>query len=168
MQDQIIQVRQTISKGSARFFDQYRLFIRQRGLAFETEKTYCMWARRFIRHSGYASPAQFNVAEIEAFLTHLGNDRYCAPATQKTALNALVFLFREFLKKNTDALNFIYAKEKRKVPVVLSREVAAAILTLLSGIRKLGVQLMYGCGLRVNEITRLRVKDIDLDNDGIY
>jgi integron integrase len=168
MQDQSIQVRQTISKGSARFFDQYRLFIRQRGLAFETEKTYCMWARRFIRYAGYESHAQFNVADIEAFLTHLGNDRHCAPATQKIALNALVFLFREFLKKNTDALDFTYAKAKRKIPVVLSREEAAIILSQLSGIRKLGIQLMYGCGLRVNEVTRLRVKDIDLDNEGIY
>lgn len=163
-----IQVRQTIAVKSSRFFDQYRLFIRSRGLAYETEKTYCMWARRFIKYSGYSAPSQFKTTDVEAFLTHLGNERRCAPATQKTALNALVFLFREFLKQNTESMDFVYARQTRKVPTVLSHAEASKIIESLTGIHKLGVQLMYGCGQRVNEVTRLRVKDIDLDNNGLY
>jgi hypothetical protein len=42
-----------ISILSPRFMDRFRIFIRSRHLAYRTEKTYCHWATRFLRHCGY-------------------------------------------------------------------------------------------------------------------
>jgi integron integrase len=163
-----IDVRGAIPKNSKRFIDKLRLFIRSRGLAYATEKTYVEWVRRFIRFKNYKTPSDMVVSDVEVFLTHLSNDKFCSPNTQATALNALVFLFREFLGISTDSLNFVSARRKPKVPVVLSRNEALDIISQLSGIKLTCVLLMYGCGLRVSEVIRLRVKDIDFDNRAIY
>ena len=38
----------------------------------------------------------------------------------------------------------------------------------LSGIYNLVVSLMYGCGLRMNEVLNLRIQDIDMGFDKVY
>jgi integron integrase len=161
-------IRSTIDPTSKRFFDQYRLYIRQQGLAFATEKTYCSWARRFIRFSKYESMSELKLSDVNAFLNDLANSRFCSPNTQRTALNSLVFLFRNFLGQQTEGLDFNYAKRKKKVPVVLAHSEVVRVLLELKGMPLLAAKLMYGCGLRVSEVIRLRVKDIDFANEGLY
>ena len=80
-----------------RFIDQLRFFIRKRGLAYKTEQTYVRWVLQYIRFHGKKHPKDLNEAHIEAFLDHLGIHMNAAKNTQRTALNALVFLYREFL-----------------------------------------------------------------------
>lgn len=163
-----IDVRSQIDPNSNRFFDRFRLFIRAKNLAYTTEKTYCLWVRRFIKEMKYKDNAQLSVADVPIFLTRLANEQFCSVNTQRTALNALVFLFREFLQQTTEGLEFDFARKQRRVPVVLSKNEAKAIIDELSGKRRLMVQLMYGCGLRINEVVRLRIKDIDFENNGLY
>ncbi|TVP54290.1 MAG: integron integrase [Halomonadaceae bacterium] len=157
-----------ISSSSNRFFDRFRSYIRTRGLAYRTEKTYCLWVRRFILFNQYQSPTQLHSGDIAPFLTYLATDRQCAVNTQKTALNALVFLFREFLRQEIPDLNFHRASKTRKLPTVLSVEEVSLILAQLNGHYRLLVQLMYGSGLRVMEAARLRVKDVDLANQALW
>ena len=164
----VMDVRAPIARNSNKFIDQFRYFIRSKGLAFTTEKTYVLWVRRFINFCKYSGPQDFLVTDIERFLNFLAQERCCSPNTQAIALNALVFLFREFLGLNTENLSFDHAKRKPKVPVVLSNNEAKLILSQLSGIHKLAAQIMYGSGLRVSEVIRLRIKDIDFDNAGLY
>lgn len=153
-----------VSSRSTRFLDQFRCFIRTRGLAYRTEITYCTWVRRFIRFNQYQSPRQLSVHDIQGFLSELAVDRHCSVNTQKTALNALVFLFREFLGQEIPDLHFNKAAVRRKLPTVLSKSEVARVFIHLEGTHHLMAQLMYGCGLRVMEVVRLRVKDIDFDN----
>jgi len=162
-----IEVRRFIEPNSPRFSDQYRLFIRARGLAYTTEKAYMHWASRFVRFMNYQSQKDFSVDDINLFLSNLGNSRNCSINTQKIALNALVFLFREYLKQEVGDLAFQYATKPRKIPIVLSAREATAIINCLTGRKQLIVKLLYGSGLRISEALNLRVKDIDFDNGGI-
>ncbi|MFL1484027.1 integron integrase [Marinobacter sp. LN3S78] len=157
-----------VSSQSPRFLDRLRTFIRARGLAYRTEKTYCAWVRRFIRFNQYQSHDQIDAQHIQAFLSNLAVDQHCSINTQKTALNALVFLFREFLEQEIPDLNFRKAAVRRKLPTVLSSSEVARVLVHLYGSHRLMVQMMYGCGLRVMEVVRLRVKDIDIENQALW
>ncbi len=163
-----IDTRKFISPSSTRFSDLYRLFIRSKGLAYSTEKTYMQWAARFSRFMNYQSAHDFNVLDINLFLTHLGNQRFCSINTQKTALNALVFLFREYLKKDVGTLDFQQASKPRKIPIVLSANEANSIIDQIDGRKQLIVKILYGSGLRISEVVNLRVKDIDFANNGLY
>jgi len=83
-------------------------------------------------------------------------------STQNQAFNALLFLFRNILHKNlSDLSDTVRARQKRRLPVVLTREEVHCLLSLLEGPYLLMAQLLYGSGLRLLECIRLRVKDID-------
>jgi len=77
-------------------------------------------------------------------------------------MNALVFLYKQVLKKQLDEeINAVRATKKVNVPVVMTREETAKVITMMEGTTQLAVKLMYGSGLRMSATIRLRIQDID-------
>jgi len=151
-----------VSPASGRFLDHIRLFMRSRHMAWATEKTYVSWILRYIHSHGKRHPKDMGAAEIESYLAHLANQRGVSPGTQAVALNALVFLYKQFLQREVGQLQYPPARGKRRVPVVFSHSEAMAVIEQLNGVYWLMSTLMYGAGLRVMECCRLRVKDVDV------
>jgi len=60
------------------------------------------------------------------------------------------------------------AQERKHISIVLTHEEVRKVFSNLNGIYQLIVTLMYGCGLRMNEVLNLRIKDIDFSFDKIY
>jgi len=147
-----------------RFMDQFRAFIRSKHMSYRTEKTYCQWVVEFIRFHGRRHPKELKPIDIDNFLSYLAVKRNVAVNTQKTALNALVFLYQKFLVIEVGELAFKPSSRERRLPTVFSHREAIAVIDQLSGVYKILVSLMYGSGLRVMEAVRLRVQDIDLEN----
>lgn len=154
---------QPLSAINSNFITELTTFIRMRGLSYSTEKTYVHWIKRYINFCGYQSRHDISSADINRFLEHLVIKKNVSPNTQKTALNAIVFLCREHLKQNTESLKYKRAKKGPKIPEVFTHREAIAVINELSEPAKLVTQLMYGSGLRINEALRLRAADIDLD-----
>jgi len=156
-----------LPQNPTKLIDQLRTLIRKQNKAWATEKTYVLWVKRFIRFHKYKHPDTMGEIEIEQFLTHLSIQRHCTPSTQATALNALIFLYKRFLKREVIDLNYTPAKRNRRVPVVFSSQEAKAVIDQLNGEKQLMAMLMYGAGLRVSECLRLRVKDVDFGRNEI-
>ncbi|WEM43783.1 phage integrase N-terminal SAM-like domain-containing protein [Photobacterium sp. DA100] len=154
---------QPLSSIKSPFLAEVTTFIRTRGLSYSTEKAYISWIKRFILFSRYRHRNQINARDIQLFLEHLVTTKNVSPNTQRTALNALVFLCREMLNQDTSLLNFKRSKRSTKLPEVFSHEEAMSIIRLLQYPCRLVAQLMYGSGLRVNEALRLRINDINFD-----
>jgi len=148
---------------ASQFIEEVRSDIRMRGYSMSTEKTYLIWIRRFIYFTGNEHPKTVALSQISAYLTYLAVERQVSVNTQKTALNALAFLFEKHLKRNMGELGFKLARKQRALPTVLTVEEVRVVLGQLEGRNKLILQLLYGSGLRVSECLRLRVQDIDLD-----
>ena len=87
--------------------------------------------------------------------------------TQKTALNALVFLYNKFLRIELGNLEFAPSKKPATIPTVFSHTEALLVIGKLEGVPRLAASLMYGSGLRVMESVRLRIQDIDFGNNCI-
>ena len=106
--------------------------------------------------------------EVERFLSHLATVGRVSASTQNQALSALLFLYREVVGRELGLMsNLVWAKRPVRLPLVLSREEVAAILSRLHGTPWLMVSLLYGAGLRLLECCRLRVKDVDLARNEI-
>ncbi len=117
-----------------------------------------------VRFHGMRSRENLFPAEpkIEAFLTDLAVHGNVATATQNQAMNALVFLDQRVLTHALPgSIKAVRADKKSYVPVVMTREEVAAVLSLLDGTAQVVAKLLYGSGLRIMEAVRLRVKDID-------
>jgi integron integrase len=142
--------------------------IRQRGLLWNTEQIYRSWLRRFAEQVGPATPDSVGREEVAAFLTDLAVRRQVAASTQRQALNALVFFFREVLQRDLGDLGeFQRARRGPKIPVVLSRGEVDRLLGQLDGTWRLMAELQYGSGLRITELVELRIQSLDLDRNRV-
>ena len=152
-----------------RLLDRVRESIRVRQYSMSTEKSYVAWIRRYILFHGKRHPSEMEKPEIKAFLTHLAVNRYVSPSTQNQALQALLFLYRIVLKTELPWLDDILrAKPKRRIPVVLSKDEALALLKNMPPAQYLPTSLMYGSGLRVSEFLRLRVGNLGFSRRTIH
>jgi len=156
------------AKVKSALLDQLRAQIRVRHYSIRTEHTYMDWAYRYILFHGKRHPAEMGAPEINAFLTHLAVEGDVAASTQNQALSALVFLYKRVLEVDVGDLGkVIRAKRPKKLPVVLSLDEAARLLAHLSGVHRIMGELMYATGMRIIELVRLRVKDIDFERHQI-
>jgi integron integrase len=140
--------------------------LRERHYEWRTEQAYRMWGRRFDGWLGVPGNGVMAAGESEMrdFLSELAVRQRVAVATQRQALNALVFLMREALGKPlADFSEFERARPGKRLPVVMSREECQRLLGVLEATPRLMAELMYGSGVRLLELLRLRVKDVDLE-----
>ncbi|HTJ79262.1 MAG TPA: integron integrase [Rariglobus sp.] len=86
-----------------------------------------------------------------------------SPATQKQALNALVFFMQEGLRRNVGEIDFKRAWPRKKIPTVLTKGECQKLFAGMPGTYRLMGELMYGAGLRLMELLRLRVHHLDLE-----
>jgi integron integrase len=151
-----------------KLLDQVRQAIRTRHYSYMTEKAYVHWIRRFILFHNKRHPAKMAEAEIGRFLSGLATNSHVAASTQNQALNAILFLYREILKKEIGYVNgIVRAKRPHRLPVVLTRQEVRSILGCLNGSDWIMSMFLYGAGLRLMECLRLRVKDIDFASNQI-
>ena len=151
-----------------RLLDQVRDAIRLKHYAYSTEKAYINWAKRFIFYHNKRHPKDMGEKEIGEFLTHLAVEENVAASTQNQALSALLFLYREVLRKDLDLpIELVWAKRPKHLPTVLTKQEARQVIAQLTGVHRLIAQLLYGGGLRLMECMRLRVKDLDFGHHQI-
>lgn len=151
-----------------RLLDLLRDQIRLKHYSIRTERVYCEWAKRFIRFHQYRHPAEMGAAEVEAFLSDLAVRRNVSASTQNQALAALLFLYKEVLKLDLPWLGeVVRAKKPVRLPVVLSPIEVQQVLAQLQGELWLMASLLYGSGMRLMEVVRLRVKDVDFSRSEI-
>ena len=151
-----------------KLLEQVRHAIRIRHYSPKTEESYVHWIKRFILFHNKRHPAEMGEKEIAQFLSSLASELHVSPSTQNQALNAILFLYREVLRKEIGYVDgVVRAKRPRRLPVVLTRQEVKSVLRGLDNFDWLVVMLLYGAGLRLMECLQLRVKDIDFTTNQI-
>ncbi len=141
--------------------------LKLRHYASKTQVTYVGWVERYFQYTRTQSIAWNSADSVRAYLSFLATQRNVASSTQNQAFNSLLFLFRETLKVDLPDINSVRAKRGPKLPVVLSVEETQCVLAHAAGTAGLMLRLTYGAGLRVSEVVRLRVQDLDFDHDTV-
>lgn len=150
---------------SIRIMDQVREVLRYHHYALRTEEAYVKWILAFIRFNGKRHPNTLGKQEIEAFLSDMATNKNYAASTQSLAFNSIVFLYKQVLDLPlADDLDPIRSKKPVRLPVVLSQGEVGKLLLAMNGVKSLMARIMYGGGLRVMEVLRLRIQDIDFGN----
>ena len=97
------------------------------------------------------------------FLIHLVEKEKVAFSTQKQALNALVFFFKDVCGFAEVDLHVKLRKTGKRAHVVLSKAELMGLIERLEEVYKTPALLQYGAGLRLTELVQLRIKDVDID-----
>lgn len=162
-------VRKKYRPQAEQLLDQVREVMRYHHYSFRTERTYIDWIVRFIKFNGTTHPRQMGRQEIERFLTHLACNKNVAGSTQNQAYNAILFLYRHVLDlpDRMDHVEAVRSRKPKRMPTVLTRDEVRALFAQLKGTPLLMARLMYGAGLRVSELVRLRVEALDFGHSGL-
>ncbi len=153
-----------------KLMDQVRETLRYFHYAYRTEQSYCQWIVRYIRYCGGTThPAKLGAANIERFLSSLVIEGKVSAATQKQALNALIFLYNKVLNIPVDdKIAPVRSKKGKRLPTVLTKEEATCLLRAMQGTHALMAKLLYGSGLRLMECVRLRIQNVDFGQNHLY
>ena len=140
----------------------------RRGLALNTRRRYAGCVARFGAWVGSARAA-LDLDRACGWLTHLVEVEGQSFSSQKSALNALVFFYRDVCGMEPDQIDLRVKlrKGQPRVPVVMSRKEVADVTGRMEGRAGVLARLQYGAGLRISELVSLRVKDIDWERDQV-
>lgn len=138
-----------------RFFEK----IKYLNYSSKTGDIYWSWIVKYVKYNNLQHPDKLT-DKINDFLLYLRIERNSAPKTIKQAGSALLFLYQKILNLKVPYIE-LPKSENRRLPTVFSEDEVLKIINHLSGIEKLAAQLMYASGLRIGEVVRLRIKDID-------
>lgn len=132
-----------------------------RGFAPKTCSAYLSWVRRLIQFCRVV-PDQLTTEHVRAFLLHLTQERKLAFSTFNQALNAARFFFLEVLKRPFVVEGLRYQKPPRRLPVVMNDEEVSRLLAAAVSLRDRALlETAYATGMRVSEVTRLLITDLD-------
>jgi integron integrase len=142
--------------------EQFKQWLVTRHFSPRTVERYVGWAIKLAAFTR-RNPAEISGEQVREFLTHLANRVHVTATTQKQALCALVRLAEFVGTELGDIGRFAPASKQSRLPEVMSVGEVFKVLAVLPLPYRLMAQLMYGCGLRLMECCRLRVKDVDFE-----
>ncbi len=153
-----------------KLMEQVREVLRYQHYAYRTEQTYCQWILRYIHYFGSKThPKLLGASDVERYLSYLATEGKVSASTQRQALNALVFLYREVLDQSLDGeIAPIRSRNQQRVPTVLTQAEVQRLFAVMTGKNLLMAKLLYGGGLRLLECIRLRVQDVDFGQGLIF
>ena len=114
-------------------------------------------------------PETFTEKHLAGFLDDLAVKKKVSASTQRQALNSLVLWFSKVMGREvSESMEYRHARPRKSLPVVLSMEEVQRLITHLPDSCRLMGKVQYGAGLRLTELLRLRIKDIDYDQHAIF
>ena len=133
-----------------------------RNLSPATQQSYIHAVSRFSQYFGH-SPDRLVLEDVRAYQVHLVS-KGISWASLNQIVCALRFFYGVTLGHDTIPERIAYAREPRKLPVVLSADEVVRFLQAVSSLKaRVALTTAYAAGLRVSEVTGLRVADIDSD-----
>ncbi|MCP4659508.1 MAG: tyrosine-type recombinase/integrase [bacterium] len=142
--------------------------LRLSGRAEGTREHYLGQARRFFRYVGDRDLSQLEEADVRAYL-HSLLDRGLSPHSLKMAIAALKLLFGMTLGRPEVMQRIPYPKIKTPPAVIPARsELRRLFQAAPSPLHRVACMTAYGAGLRVSEVTRLTIRDIDSARNVIH
>ncbi|MFA4910719.1 MAG: site-specific tyrosine recombinase/integron integrase [Desulfobacteria bacterium] len=141
-------------------FDDLRRELVSRKYSYKTVKSYIYYNKDFLTFAD-KQPSKINDNDIKDYLLYLAEEKQSATSTLNQAINALKFYYGTMLKKK-----FVYEvkrpRKDKKLPVVLSQEEVAKILSSVDNVKhKAILMIVYSAELRVGEVVKLKPEDID-------
>ncbi len=154
-------------KPPPRLLDQVRDAIRRKHYSIRTETSYVDWIKRYILFHKKRHPKDMDGGEIEAFLTDLATVGKVSASTQNQAFSALLFLYNHVLHKELSIrIDSVRAKRSNHLPTVMTKdETMRLIQAMPPDVNRMMAKLLFGTGMRLMECLRLRVKDLDYEQN---
>ena len=135
--------------------------LRIRNYAPTTVSSYIRSVADFAKHFD-KPPDQLGSEEIRSWQLFLLNEKRVKLSTYIQAVCALRFFYQNTLHRRIEIDRIPLPRYEKKLPVILSKAEVKALLEAPQNLKhRAMLATMYGAGLRVSEVTSLKVSDLD-------
>lgn len=132
-----------------------------RGYSPRTHEAYLRVVQGLATHYRQ-SPERLSLEQIKSYLEYLACERHLSASSCRQALHAIRFLFVQVLHRTDVDEPIPVPKLPQRIPELLTRDEVARILAACPNHKHhMMLEVCYGCGLRVSELCRLKVSNID-------
>ena len=139
-----------------------------RGYSAQTRKVYLHHVMRFLEHAGKPAEA-LSTEDIRSYLMDQIDRHGVSRSFHSQAVSAIKFLFDHVLLKPGIADSIPRPRKEKKLPSVLSRSEIRRLFDAVENSKHRAIlMLVYSAGLRVGEVIRLRVEDINAERRLIH
>src|SRR5208282_1512709 len=133
-----------------------------------TQRKYLKEVSTLAKYFG-KSPEELSEGELKEYLVHMLQDRNLSVGTYRNYVSGIKFLYKTTLKRGDMVENIRYPKGKQKLPVVLDLSEVQALFSVTENIKhKAMLMIMYSSGLRIKEVSKLKITDIDSKRMMVY
>ncbi len=135
--------------------------MRARGFSERTHQSYLSAVSDLARYY-QRSPVRLSIDELQAYFKYLAIERGLSGSSCRLYLNAVRFFYLQVLKWPSFDVPLVLPKRAQRIPELLTCEEVRRILAACANPKhRMLLELCYGCGLRVSEVVRLRVRHLD-------
>lgn len=141
--------------------ERMRQALRIRNMSPRTERTYIDLVARFAAHF-HLSPDRLGLAQIEQYLFFLRDVKKVSYCWFNQCVCALRFFYLHVMDRPDLVMRIPYGRRERHLPTVLSVDELLVFLAAIGSLRdRVLLTVLYSAGIRLGELCRLRVEDID-------
>lgn len=140
----------------------FKNMLKLKGYSLNTIKNYCNQFHQLLRLLGDRNVEDLKKDHIMSYLLWLIEKKGFSENYVHTAINAIKFYFEQVLNRKTEYYDLPRPKKAFKLPEILAEEEVSAIIGKIENIKhKVIIMAAYSAGLRVSELSGLKIRDID-------
>lgn len=147
----------------------YKRYLYGQRKSNSTVKTYSSFVDLFLRFFESTPLKEMNNRSIELFAEGVLAKSNYSISSHRQAINALKHFFTLNSDLEVRVEKITLPKKDRKLPDVLSTEEVISILQVTRNLKHRAILgLIYSSGLRIGELLKLELKDVDLERQSVY
>lgn len=151
----------TTYKLNKKVIEKFTKQLKIKGYSKNTQEVYISHIQFFFNYHD-KSVTEITDKDIKKYMYYLLERKKCSHSYANQALSAIKFLYKNIFNKTTVIKNITRPKRKKKLPQVLSHNEITSLLNVLTNYKHKSIlYITYSGGLRVSEVVKLKLKDID-------
>lgn len=140
-----------------------------KGMSKNTILVYQSNLKEYFAHFQEKDLRKISKSQIEEFIFQLIKNNHASEQKVNLMINAIKSYYEHTLGKDREKYNITRPKKHQSLPNVLTEKQVIKLINSPSNIKhKAILYLLYSAGLRINEITKLRIQDIHSDEGAIF
>lgn len=147
----------------------YSEYLKGQRKSVSTVNTYSNFIELFLKFNNSKALTDLSNRSVELFAEGVLAKRNYSISSHRQAMNALKHFFRLNSYLNVEVEKISIPKKDRKLPDVLSTEEVISILQATRNLKHRAILgLIYSSGLRIGELLKLKLADVDLERQSVY
>ena len=153
-----------LTKESEHELDMYMRKMRAKRYSSSTFKTYLSILKRYFTYYKHQKSEQLTDDDLVNYMHDVVLPSGYSEVYQRQLIGALKLFYQYVHGENREFSEVPLVRRSKKLPEVLSKEEVMELFECTNNLKhEFALKLIYGCGLRVGDATRLQQRDIDLD-----